>query len=125
MSRAKNWCFTLNNYTLDDLEHLDNICQTMGTSQTFGYLIFGKEICPTTGTPHLQGYVQFKKKLRMAQVKECFKSRRINVRVANGTALQNQMYCMKDSDYVEFGECVNAGMYIDLAYMRLILRDPI
>lgn len=52
MSSSRNFEFTHNNYTQEDINKILNWkCQ---------YVVIGEEIAPTTGTPHLQGYVQFK-----------------------------------------------------------------
>lgn len=98
MSYQKNWCFTLNNYSEDDLEKYENLGQQ--TSTTIQYLIYGKEV-GENGTPHLQGFVQFKKRLRIRQVKDYLGSR-VHVEPANGTPAQNQVYCQKEEDFVEF-----------------------
>ena len=48
----RNFVFTKNNYTQDDIDALLVFpCQ---------YMIFAKEVAPTTGTPHLQGYCELK-----------------------------------------------------------------
>ena len=61
-SQAKHWCFTLNNYTEEDVVRL----QALGGE--VDYLIAGKEV-GTNGTPHLQGLVSFSQRKRLAQVK--------------------------------------------------------
>lgn len=51
MASRKNFEFTHNNYTEEDISKiLSWKCQ---------YVVIGEEIAPTTGTPHLQGYVEF------------------------------------------------------------------
>jgi len=50
MSRARNWCFILNNYSTDEqlfitAFYLEKVC----------YLLFGRET-GEEGIPHLQGY---------------------------------------------------------------------
>ena len=70
MSAAKNWCFTLNNYTNVDELKLD----TMFEHGHFNYLCWGREIGESE-TPHLQGYVQLKKKLRLSQVRQLLGAR--------------------------------------------------
>lgn len=50
--RVKRFCFTLNNYTEDDIKKLQEYAQ-----EWTQFAIIGKEIAPTTGTPHLQGYM--------------------------------------------------------------------
>lgn len=93
MSLAKNWCFTKNNYTDEDLAVLAELpCK---------YLIYGKEVAPTTGTPHLQGYLQMEKKIRMAGLKKLFEA---HYTLANGSADQNIAYCSKEGDVFEKGQ---------------------
>jgi len=89
---AKNWVFTVNNYT-DDHERILR-------SMDYQYLLFGREVAPTTGTPHLQGYVQFKKKLRrtaLVKLLPCWWE------VARGDVPDQAKYCSKDGDVVELG----------------------
>jgi hypothetical protein len=52
ISPAIAWCFTLNNYTTDELEFLSS--SILGSGE-YNYII-GKEI-GESGTPHLQGYI--------------------------------------------------------------------
>lgn len=49
--RARKWCFTLNNYTLDDVDTLIRKWKTLN-------YVFQEET-GVTGTQHLQGYVEF------------------------------------------------------------------
>jgi hypothetical protein len=59
---ARNWCFTVNNYTEQDVICLDNIdCE---------YIIYGKEKGEKQDTPHLQGYIQMKRKMRLTGLKK-------------------------------------------------------
>lgn len=53
-SQFRRWCFTLNNYTVADLDRLNGMVKA-GEARFLGY---GKEIAPTTGTPHLQAYIE-------------------------------------------------------------------
>lgn len=102
MSAAKNWVFTINNWTADDeirLENAFNFCN---------YLVYGREI-GDSGTPHLQGFMQLKDRKRMSQVKHLIGSR-VHVEVARGTAQQASNYCKKDEDFTEFGHLVTTGI---------------
>ena len=106
---AKNWCFTKNNYTVEDETTLRALSDT-----TIKYLVVGKEI-GEQGTPHLQGFLQLNDRKRRSQVKnilgEC------HLTVARFT--QNSItYCKKDGDFFEVGVFVeksNKGKRNDLA----------
>lgn len=62
-NQYKYWCFTLNNYTTEQIEQLEHI---------FGYecdwYIFQEEV-GKEGTPHLQGTICLKVRQRLTQVK--------------------------------------------------------
>lgn len=92
MSQSKNWCFTVNNYTLMD----DITLQDM----PYKYLIYGREV-GEEGTPHLQGYVQLKKITRLTGMKKLHPT--AHWEVAKGNEEQNREYCSKEGDYQEFG----------------------
>jgi len=51
--RARRWCYTLNNYTKEEMSQLLTLFQTEK------YFIQGEEI-GEEGTIHLQGYIEFK-----------------------------------------------------------------
>lgn len=57
-----HWCFTWNNYTIEDIETLETL---------FGHLAhkycFQREIGEKTGTKHLQGVVSLKKAMRWTE----------------------------------------------------------
>lgn len=105
MSRAKHWCFTLNNYTQADLDRLS----TLHPSTT--YLVYGREIS-STGTPHLQGFVSFAARVRLAAVIATIGQAHCSVARQIAQAIE---YCKKDGDYEEFGESpTNSGKRNDL-----------
>ena len=81
MSRAKNWCFTVNNYTDDNIAHL----RSLGDNDVVSYIIFGKEVAPTTNTPHLQGYIALKKQTRLNQVRALIPNAHLTVARGNAT----------------------------------------
>lgn len=94
MARARAFCFTANNPSVELFDRLGEIsCR---------YLLYGREVAPTTGTRHLQGYIYF------TDAKSCKAARRIltgmHVERARGTFAQNRAYCTKSGDFVERGE---------------------
>jgi len=83
------WCFTLNNYTLDDMDMFSSIVPIYCKKY-----IIGREI-GEQGTPHLQGYIELKKKARPMSI---FPSKSIHWEKAIGNASQNNDYCSKDGE---------------------------
>lgn len=110
MSQAKNWIFTLNNYT--PLEY-EKLCEG-ATNPLVVYLIVGKEV-GTSGTPHLQGFVSLAGRSRLNPLKTLLGSDRYHLEVARGSAEQNRTYCSKEGDFLEFGTSpVGQGKRSDL-----------
>jgi len=100
MSRSRNFCFTLNNYSPDDEEFVLSVpCR---------YVIFGREV-GANGTPHLQGFIVFKNARSFDSVKNLVP--RWHIEVARGNVDQNVDYCSKGGDVVEHGEkpCSNVA----------------
>lgn len=92
MSRSRNFCFTLNNYTEDEIAVVKEWdCK---------YLIFGKEL-GESNTPHLQGYVSFACQKTLSALKKL--SDRAHWEIARGTPKQASDYCAKDGDVFEKG----------------------
>ncbi|AXH73056.1 MAG: putative viral replication protein [Circoviridae sp.] len=115
---AKNWCFTLNNYTETDIEQL----RSLKDHEHVQYIIFGKEK-GEQGTEHLQGYISFKKKKRFNFVKEAV-SNKAHIEVAKGNARQNREYCSKDGAHEEHGTLPNGqGHRSDLDHAADLCRQ--
>lgn len=91
MSAAKHWCFTINNYTDDEV---------VPAPTDVTYIVMGREV-GADGTPHLQGYLILPKPLRLNQVKRMMP--RAHLEVMKGTPKQASDYCKKDGDYAEHG----------------------
>lgn len=98
MARAKNWCFTLNNYTEEEYNDIIN--------WNTQYLVVGKEV-GQEGTKHLQGYVQLLKQVRLTSVRKM--SVRAHWEVSRGTPDQASEYCKKEKDFFENGTMVKQG----------------
>lgn len=88
-SRFVRCCFTLNNYTNDDIVQL--------SKEFDGHkYIIGKEI-GEEGTPHLQGYVEFNVKKSFNALKKI--NDKIHWEKAKGNRDQNITYCGKQEIY--------------------------
>lgn len=87
---ARKWCFTLNNWTKEELALLVAKFQFQQDKYIIGQEK-GEE-----GTPHLQGYVHFKVKCRPLSLGL---TKRIHWEKCKGSELQNIEYCSKDGKY--------------------------
>jgi len=93
MSKARDYCYTINNYTdqhIKLLEELDCL-----------YVVYGKEV-GEQGTPHLQGYVRFPTPRTMKSV--ITKIPGAHIEIKKGTCEQAIEYCKKDGVVYERGE---------------------
>lgn len=97
MSKAKHWCFTLNNYEQTDIHKLNDF----SLHEDCQYIIYGREV-GENGTPHLQGYVCLRSRARLNQLRQ-YISDRAHFEIARGTPSQAADYCKKDGNYAEFG----------------------
>lgn len=93
MSKFRNFCFTMNNYTEDSLQAIKDIAQTHCK-----YWVMGKEV-GESGTPHIQGYIEFKNPRSKQSVIKMMQGCHIEVR--KGTREQAAEYCKKDGEYDE------------------------
>lgn len=110
--RARGWCFTINNYTVEDEAQLERAW----ADGKLMYLVYGRETAPQTGTRHLQGYVYFLHPISMAGAKLRL-SQRAHFEAAKGSPLQASTYCKKESDFEEMGELPRQGKRTDLLAM--------
>lgn len=108
MSQAKHWCFTINNYTQDEIDHLRGLYEASAEEKKIRYLVFQQEKGENE-TPHLQGYISYSKRYRLGPVKEMV-GNRAHLEVSRGTPTQNRDYCTKEdtrvenTHYEEFGD---------------------
>lgn len=92
ISPAKNWCFTLNNYTEMEINIIDPLLK-----EYCDVAFYSKEHGSDNGTPHLQGYLRFKTKRRPKSV---FKQvDRIHFSKARGSLEDNMAYCTKEAEF--------------------------
>lgn len=99
--RSRAWCYTLNNYTQDEMDKLKKV----GSKEGCVFHVFGKEVGEKEKTPHLQGYVYFKETKSLKQLKKIL-GNRASLRVTRGSSLANFRYCTKEDkdDYFLFGK---------------------
>lgn len=87
VSASKRWCFTLNNYTEDELGVISTSIASLCR-----YGCYGLEV-GESGTPHVQGYLEFKERRRPMSTSM---SKRIHWELARGTKIENIEYCSKE-----------------------------
>lgn len=114
MTRYRSCCYTLNNYTDDDVTRLQNYAGVK-------YHVFGKEV-GESGTPHLQGYIVFSKQLTFNQVRNIV-GNRAHVERTKGTPQEASNYCKKDGSFFEKGELPQPGTRNDLQLAVSLLRE--
>ena len=99
--RSRNYCFTINNYSTEDLEHL-----ACNVSDICNYLICGFEV-GEKGTPHIQGYCNLKNPMSFTSFKKVLPT--AHIEAMKGTHQEASEYCMKDGDYYEVGKLPSQG----------------
>jgi hypothetical protein len=99
--QGKYWCFTLNNYTEDEVREFEAL---LDERPGIDYLVVGVEQGEKEGTPHLQGFVAFSKKVTANKAKKII-GPRCHIERAKGTPVQAAEYCKKDGQFVESGVC--------------------
>ncbi len=96
---AKAWCFTLNNYTENELGALVQRFRELDDKY---YYIVGEEV-GEQGTPHLQGYIEKKdgrfRPLPLFEVKRN-NTQCMHFEKAKGNRKQNYKYCSKEHEFV-------------------------
>jgi hypothetical protein len=96
--RSRAWCFTLNNYTEEDVITFHNLeCE---------YIIVGKEMGESQ-TPHLQGYVYFANARSFASMKKL--NGKTHFEKAKGSPMDNYKYCSKEGNFYEKGTMPSQG----------------
>jgi len=96
---AKQWCFTFNNYTENDVSSLLAHKRFQGAKK----YMFQEEI-GESGTPHLQGFIVFQTKIRPLSLKL---SKKIHWEKMKGNVFENIKYCSKNNTV--YGKCYYKG----------------
>jgi len=109
MTQLRNFVFTLNNWTQEELDKILDL--------PIKYMIYGKEGEGVDKTPHLQGYVELSKRLTFATVKNRT-SQRIHIEPRKGSQKDAIKYCKKESNWIEVGEHVGQGYRSDVLVVK-------
>lgn len=104
MSRSRNYCFTLNNWTPDEKAAI--------LAWACKYLVIGEELGEEK-TPHLQGYVEWSQGVAISPTLKKLGAR-IHWEARKGTAQQAAAYCKKDGAFTEIGTISAQGKRSDL-----------
>jgi hypothetical protein len=117
--RCRSVCFTLNNYTPEEVKHLED--------GPFKFIVFQRER-GLEGTPHLQGFCQMGNPTAFSTWKRLI-SPRAHLETPRGTARQNYEYCTKvetrEGGTVPFerGDIPNPGERTDIAGIVGLAKD--
>jgi len=94
--QSKHWCFTLNNYTVEQIEKVDQYLNWECNKWIYGFEV------GENGTPHLQGYMILNTKKRMTQIKNETGLNGIHLEITRNKRT-SPSYCAKDGNYVQEG----------------------
>lgn len=110
---SRNWCWTLNNYTDEDLQKIGEWdCK---------YLVYGKEK-GENNTPHLQGYVEFEGSKKLTTLKKLHE--KIHWETRKGSRDEAINYCKKDKNTFEKGMAIKTqGKRNDLVRIKQMVKD--
>lgn len=90
-----NYCFTLNNYTKEELFKIQKVIE----ENVFVYICWGYEIGKENKTPHLQGYFELKTQMTKTAIRKrwnCFSRCWLAARAPKSTKLFAVTYCAKE-----------------------------
>lgn len=88
-SRSRKWCFTLHNYTDDEVNSINYHLKHAKCEY-----VYGKEVGWTGEVPHLQGFIQYKSQRTFQQMKKVMP--RAHLESAKGSLDSNFNYCTKE-----------------------------
>ena len=119
-NRTRSMTWTLNNYTDDDINHIQN--------GPFKFIVFQREI-GANGTPHLQGYCQMGNPTGFNTWKNLI-SQRAHFEASLGTPRENYEYCTKDqtrapgTEPFTRGDIPQPGQRSDIEGLVAMAKDP-
>lgn len=118
MSRAKNWVFTINNYTKENVKLLRKLCEH--PNSLCEYIVFGYEKAPTTGTHHLQGYLQSKITISRHKCEQLLGDKAWCKAQCARENKKARDYCLKTNQFEEYGKFneITQGQRTDIEEFR-------
>lgn len=114
MTRARGWCITINNYTVDDFNRVTALCKSAD------YGIIGLEV-GKEGTPHIQGYIYKSERYSFNTIKNLIP--KAHIESAKGSPQQNITYCSKENNFTEWGKKPAQGKRNDIEDFRDAIWD--
>ena len=114
-SAVKRWCFTINNWTVEQYGEVELLFP-----QHAKYLIVGKEK-DEKGTLHLQGYIELNKRLRFNKVRDLFSLSNPHLERARGNPEQNKELVRRTA-WAESPENESSRSRSTLAQLQLYVR---
>jgi len=104
----RNWCFTVNNYTSDELQFITELSKNLPTS--IKTLCFQEEVGALNGTPHLQGVLIYRDAKAICNIKKTLNIERTHCEIMRGSPKQAVDYCIKNDSTTKLdGVRVTAG----------------
>lgn len=107
------WLFTLNNYTMDQMDHIDQIFRN-----DCEWFVMQEEIGEETHTPHIQGTLKFKQRKRLTELKKYCKEIHWEPTRCIDKAIE---YCSKEKTRKENGKQWIYGITIKKALKPITL----
>lgn len=104
MSRFRKFIISWNNYP-DNLS-LNDLLVRFNNLACVEYCILSFEVGDIEHTPHIQGYVRFKNAIEFNNVRKQLVNNDGSlgfIDVAKGDDVQNQKYCSKQNNFIEYG----------------------
>ncbi len=98
---SRNWCFTLNNPTVDQKHLWLHLATHLKWNERIVYVVMQEELSES-GTLHLQGYIEMKNQTRMSRMKSLFGAG-YHWEKRRGTQAQAIEYCKKAETRVDGG----------------------
>lgn len=115
-SKARGWCFTINNPREEDIERLKGLKYLPSSVK---YIICGTEVGCEEETEHIQGYIKLCHPITFSRAKKLLGDR-AHIEIQKGTDTQAADYCKKDGDYWEHGEAPQAKVNTKQKWQEII-----